>query len=107
MTTTGTLVGVAVAVGVATYTFRALGPWLGERVHLPEQVEQLMADAAVVLLTALVVTATVFDGHAFAGPSRLIGVGVGALLAWRRASFVLVVLAAAGTTAVLRLLGMP
>ena len=66
-----------------------------------------MSDAAVVLLLALVATATFFDGHAFAGPSRVIGVGVGAVLAWRRAPFVLVVVAAAATAAVLRLLGMP
>lgn len=103
----GTLVGVAVAVGAATYAFRAAGPWLGERLRIPEAVEQLMADSAVVLLTALVAVATFFDGHAFAGPSRVIGVAVGAVLAWRRASFVLVVVAAAATTAVLRLLGMP
>lgn len=103
----GTLIWVAVVVGVVTYAFRAAGPWLGERLRIPEQVEELMADAAVVLLTALVATATVFDGHAFAGPSRLIGVAVGAVLAWRRVSFVLVVIGAAGCTAVLRLLGMP
>ena len=103
----GTLVGVALAVGGTTYGFRAAGPWLGERFSIPERVEQLMADAAVVLLTALVVTATIFDGHAFAGPSRLVGVGIGAVLAWRRASFVVVVLAAAGSTALLRLLGVP
>ena len=102
-----TLVGVAVTVGGATYAFRAAGPWLGERLRIPERVEQLMADAAVVLLTALVVTATIFDGHAFAGPSRLVGVGIGAVLAWRRAPFVLVVVAAAGSTALLRLVGVP
>ena len=103
----GTLVGVGVVVGAVTYAFRAAGPWLGDRLHVPEQVEQLMADAAVVLLTALVATATFFDGHAFAGPSRVIGVAVGAVLAWRRVSFVLVVVGAAAVTAVLRLLGMP
>lgn len=103
----GTLVGVAVVVGVVTYAFRAAGPWLGARLRIPERVEQLMSDAAVVLLLALVATATFFDGHAFAGPSRVIGVGVGAVLAWRRAPFVLVVVAAAATAAVLRLLGMP
>ncbi|MGN9775543.1 hypothetical protein ACTMS0_07180 [Micromonospora sp. H33] len=41
----------------------------------------------------------------FAGWARPAGVLVGVLLAWRRAPFVLVVLGAAGTTALLRLLG--
>ena len=45
------------------------------------------------------------EGSGFAGVARPAGVAVGALLAWRRAPFVVVVLAAAATAALLRLAG--
>jgi hypothetical protein len=45
------------------------------------------------------------EGTGFAGIARPAGVLVGALLAWRRAPFVVVVLAAAATAALLRLAG--
>lgn len=102
-----TLVLATVVLGVGTYAFRVSGPLLRSRVTLSAEVERLMAVAAVVLLTALVATATLVQGHGFAGFARLVGVAVGGVLAWRRAPFVVVVLAAAGTTAVLRLLGVP
>lgn len=102
-----TLVLATVVLGVGTYAFRVSGPLLRSRVTLSAEVERLMAVAAVVLLTALVATATLVQSHGFAGFARLVGVAVGGVLAWRRAPFVVVVLAAAGTTAVLRLLGVP
>ena len=102
-----TLVLATVVLGVGTYAFRVSGPLLRSRVTLSAEVERLMAVAAVVLLTALVATATLVQGHGFAGFARLAGVAVGGVLAWRRAPFVVVVVAAAGTTAVLRLLGVP
>jgi hypothetical protein len=61
----------------------------------------------VVLLAARGATATLTQGHHFTGPARPSGVAVGALLAWRRAPFAFVVLAAAATTAALRLAGLP
>jgi AzlC protein len=63
-----------------TYALRLLGPVLRHRLRVPDHVERLLGDAATVLLVA-------------------------AVLAVRRAPFPVVVLAAAGTTAVLRLLG--
>jgi len=64
-----------------------------------------MAVSAVVLLAALVATAALLEGPGLAGFARPAGVAVGGVLAWRKASFVVVVLAAAATTAGLRLLG--
>lgn len=93
--------------GAGTYAFRLAGPALRARVELPPQFERLMTVATVVLLAALVATAALMDGHEFAGAARPAGVAVGGVLAWRRAPFVVVVLAAALTTAVLRLLGVP
>jgi branched-subunit amino acid transport protein len=100
----------AVAVGglaLGTFAFRVAGPALRSRVQLPARLEELMAASAVVLLTAVVATAAVTQDGGFAGIARPAGVLVGGVLAWRKAPFLLVVLAAAGTAAVLRLLGVP
>nr|WP_239579258.1 AzlD domain-containing protein [Microlunatus panaciterrae] len=92
---------------VGTLAFRLAGPALSSRVELSAEVGRLMSTAAVVLLTALVAVTALTQGHGFAGVARPAGVGVAALLAWRRAPFVLVVLGAAATAAGLRLLGLP
>ena len=52
-------------------------------------------------------TAALMAGSEFAGLARPAGVLVGALLAWRRAPFVVVVIAAAAVAALLRLAGVP
>jgi hypothetical protein len=66
-----------------------------------------MTTSAVVLLAALVAIAALTQGHAFAGVARPAGVLVGGILAWRKAPFVVIVLAAAATAALLRLVGVP
>ena len=58
-----------------------------------------------VLLAALVATTALTKGHGFAGFARPAGVLVGGVLAWRKAPFLVVVLAAAATAALLRLAG--
>ena len=67
----------------------------------------LLSIATAVLLAALVATAALTQGHGFAGWARPAGVLVGGALAIRRVPFPLVVVAAAATTAVLRLSGVP
>ena len=59
------------------------------------------------MLAALVATTALTKSHDFAGLARPAGVLFGGVLAWRKAPFLIVVIAAAGTTAVLRLLGVP
>jgi branched-subunit amino acid transport protein len=88
-----------------TYGFRVVGPLLRQRVDLPAPVRQLLTDAATVLLVGLVATSALTQGHDFAGWARLAGVLVALLLVLRRAPFPVVVVAAAATTAGLRLLG--
>lgn len=100
------LVAVA-ALAIGTYAFRVAGPLLRDRVELPAHLERLMGMATVVLLAALVATAALLDGEDFAGVARPAGVAVAGVLAWRKAPFVIVVMAAAGTAAVLRLFGVP
>lgn len=95
------------ALAVGTYTMRLAGVVLRERLELSEPVQRLLPAAATSLLAALALTAAVAEDAAFAGWARPAGVAVGALLAWRRAPYVLVVLAAAATAALLRLAGVP
>jgi hypothetical protein len=66
-----------------------------------------MALSAIVLLAALVATSALTEGHSFAGIARPAGVLAGGVLAWRKAPFVAVVVAAAATAALLRLAGVP
>lgn len=63
--------------------------------------------ATAVVLTVLVATAALTQGHGFAGWARAAGVLVGGALALRRAPFPVVIVAAAATTAVLRLADLP
>jgi branched-subunit amino acid transport protein len=94
-----------VTLAAVTYGFRIAGPALRRRVTIPSDAERLLATAAAVLLIALTATSALTQGHGFAGWARPAGVGVGGLLAARRAPFPVVVIAAAATTALLRLGG--
>ena len=93
--------------GVGTYLLRVVGIVLRDRLSVPERVERYLDLAATALLVALVATATLTEDGGFAGWARPVGVLVGAVAAWRRVPFVLVVVLAAGTTAGLRLIGVP
>ena len=94
-----------VALAGITYGLRIVGPLSRDRVTLPPGATVLFADAAAVLLLALAATSALMNGHDFAGWARPAGVAVAVLLAARRAPFPVVVLAAACTTALLRLAG--
>ncbi|MBE1494165.1 branched-subunit amino acid transport protein [Amycolatopsis lexingtonensis] len=100
------LAGTAV-LALGTFAFRFAGPVLRSRVKLSPKAQRLMALAAVVLLAALVAVSALTEGHGFAGFARPAGVLVAGVLAWRKAPFALVVVAAAATAALLRLAGVP
>ncbi|NUT50215.1 MAG: AzlD domain-containing protein [Saccharothrix sp.] len=100
MTLTAVLV-----LAAGTYAFRLAGPLLRDRLRLSERVKLLMSTSATVLLFALVATASLTAGGGFAGLALPIGVLVGGVAAWRKAPFVVVVVLAAVTTALLRLAG--
>jgi branched-subunit amino acid transport protein len=98
----------AIAVLAAgTYAFRLAGPLFRHRLRMSGRLQHLLSVAAAVLLTALAATAALTQDQGFAGWARPAGVLVGGVLAIRRAPFPLVVVAAAATTAVLRLSGLP
>ncbi|HEX5292515.1 MAG TPA: AzlD domain-containing protein [Streptosporangiaceae bacterium] len=99
------LAGAALALAAGTFAFRLAGPLLRARVSVSAQTQELLETAAVVLLAALVATTALTSGHHLAGAARPLGVLAGGTAAWRKAPFFLVVLIAAGTTALLRLGG--
>ncbi|HEY0509890.1 MAG TPA: AzlD domain-containing protein [Blastococcus sp.] len=95
------------ALAAGTYLLRVTGIVLRDRVRLPGRVQRYVDLGATALLVALVATAALTDGTGFAGWARPAGVAVGALAAWRKVPFVLVVVLAAGTTSALRYLDVP
>jgi branched-subunit amino acid transport protein len=102
----GALLGAGMAaLAAGTYAFRLSGQVLRARIAFPPWAERLLQAAATVLLAALVATTALTEGHGFAGLARPAGVLAGGVLAWRKAPFLVVVLAAAAVTAVARLLG--
>ena len=101
-----TWLGIA-ALAAGTYGLRLAGPMLRSRLTLPPAVQTYLSHSAVALLAALIATAALFAGSEFAGWARPAGVLAGAVAAWRKLPFVVVVIVAAVTTALLRLAGVP
>jgi branched-subunit amino acid transport protein len=101
------LVAFTFILGAGTFALRLAGPSLRNKIEISPRVEKLMAVSVVVLFAALIATSALIEGHEFAGIARPAGVAVGGLLAWRKAPFVVIVIAAAATAALLRLAGVP
>ncbi|SDP56398.1 Branched-chain amino acid transport protein [Actinopolyspora xinjiangensis] len=96
--------GLVLALAAGTYAMRLAGPLLRDRFRVSERGGRLLSTAALTLLGAFVAVSACYESGSFAGWPRLAGVLVGGVLAWRGAPFVVVVIAAAGVTAVLRAL---
>lgn len=95
------------ALAAGTYLLRITGLVLRDRATVPARVERYLDLGATALLVALVATSALTADGGFAGWARPAGVAVGALAAWRKVPFVLVVVLAAATSAGLRLAGIP
>jgi branched-subunit amino acid transport protein len=95
------------ALAAGTYLLRLAGLLLRDRISMPERVQRHVDLGATALLVALVATAAITEDGGLAGWARPLGVAVGALAAWRKAPFVLVVVLAAASTAGLRAIGIP
>lgn len=107
MSGTPTLVAAVAALAAGTLALRLTGPLLHARADPSPRLQALSTASVAVVLAALIATSTLIEDHDFAGPARLTGVAVAGLLAWRRAPFLGVVLAAAAVTAGLRAVGVP
>ena len=96
-----------IALVVGTYALRIAGPALRTRITISPRIDRVMNTSVAVVFIALVATSTLLVGKDFAGFAAPIGVTVAGILAWRKAPFVLIVIAAAATTAALRWIGIP
>ncbi|OZC88694.1 branched-chain amino acid transporter [Rhodococcus sp. 06-412-2C] len=94
-----------IALVVGTYALRIAGPALRTRITISPRISRVMNTSVAVVFVALVATSTLLVGKDFAGFAAPIGVTVAGILAWRKAPFVVIVIAAAATTAGLRWIG--
>jgi branched-subunit amino acid transport protein len=96
---------VVVLTGLGTVVIKSLGPVLLGGRPLPPRIAVLVALLAPALLAALVAINTFGDGQSLTIDARVLGVGVAAIAIWRRAPVLLVIVLAAGTTALARAVG--
>lgn len=88
-----------------TYVLKAAGPLvLGGDRSLPEIVQRFALLLPAALLAALVATSTFVQDQRWFVDARLAGLMAAAIALWQRLPFVVVVLAAAATTAAVRAL---
>ena len=92
------------ALSAVSYALKASGPVLAGGRRLGPQMRQTLDLVAVPLLAALILVQTVSDGNRLVLDARVPALAVAAILVWRRAPFLVVVLAAAATAALLRAL---
>lgn len=88
----------------ASFLLKAIGPVLVGAREPAATTRALLDLAAVPLLAALILVQTVSTDGAYTADARLPALGVAGLLVWRRAPFLVVIVAAAATAALLRLL---
>ena len=86
-----------------SYGLKAVGPLLVGGRELGPGLKRTLELVALPLLAALIVVQTVGSGHRIVLDARAPALAVAAVLVWRRMSFLVVVLAAAATAALLRL----
>ncbi|ONF83027.1 hypothetical protein BXA16_08000 [Salmonella enterica subsp. enterica serovar Typhimurium] len=99
-------IGTGIALlSAGTYLMRLGGAKLGSRLALSERSQALLSDAATVLLFSVALATTFYEGEHFAGMARVLGVGFAVFLAWRKMPLIVVIIAAAVVTALLRLAG--
>lgn len=98
------MAGIAL-LAAGTFILRVAGYRLGSRLTLSPATQTMLSDSATILLLAVAATSALFEGAHFAGFARITGVGVALFLAWRKAPLIVIILAAAVVTALMRWLG--
>jgi branched-subunit amino acid transport protein len=95
---------VLIVMTVGTFALKSAGPLvLGDRA-LPLRVQQLVDLLPAALLAALTLVSTVGDGRAIAIDARLVGLVVAGVALWRKLPFVVVVVLASASTALIRII---
>lgn len=98
--------GMAIAaLAVGTYLLKAVGPVVVGGRPLPPRVDHLLALLPPALLAALVAVQTVGGDGGIVLDARVAGVAVAAVAVWRRAPFLVVIVAGTATAALLRAVG--
>jgi branched-subunit amino acid transport protein len=95
---------VIAVLGAVTMMFKAAGPVVLGRRELPARVASVVDVLAPAMLAALVVTQTVGGDRELVFDERLAGVAAGAVAVWLRAPLIVVMVVAAATAALIRLL---
>ena len=95
---------VIAVVGAVTIAFKASGPVLLGKRELPPRVASVVEVLAPAMLAALVVTQTVGGDRELVIDERLAGVVAGGIAVWLRAPLLVVMVVAAVTAALIRLL---
>ena len=96
---------IVLAVGIGTMVIKAAGPVLLGGRPLPDRVQRVVALLAPALLAALVATAALSTGNQLVLDARIIGLGAAALAILLRAPILAVVIIAALSAGVARLVG--
>ncbi len=96
---------IVLAVGIGTMVIKAAGPVLLGGRPLPDRVQRVVAMLAPALLAALVATAALSTGNQLVLDARIIGLGAAALAILLRAPILAVVIIAALSAGVARLVG--
>ena len=100
---TGALWAAVLAGSAGCYLIKLAGLSVPDRVLEHPRVRRVAAMLPVALLAALVAVQTLATGTSLVIDARLAGVGVAIVAVWLRAPFLVVVVAAMATTALLRL----
>ncbi|MBK5266210.1 MAG: AzlD domain-containing protein [Acidimicrobiia bacterium] len=101
------MTAVWIGIGVLTvgaYLLKLVGFTVLDLARLPEPLADLARLLPIALFAALVVITTVTDGQHITIDARLAGVTVAGIAAWRKAPFLIVVLAAMVVTGAIRAL---
>jgi hypothetical protein len=93
---------VVASVGLGTVAIKAVGPVLMGGRPLPARATGLVELLAPALLGARGATPALGDGRALVFDERLIGLAVAGIALWRKAPMLVVIVAAAGATALAR-----
>lgn len=87
-----------------SYALKAVGPVVVGRRPMPAGAVEVLELLSIPVLAGLVAVQTLNNGGELVLDARVPAMAVAAVLVWRRAPFLVVVFAAAGTAALLRLL---